>query len=181
MSFLTLAQHSTQFSILLETIDSDFGVSWTALKWFTSYPSQRAQQIQIKGTLSEKNTADHWSTTWILSWPCAVHHLYCRPVSDHRKAPPEAQGYADDHQVYLSFRPIPSTNQTNSVTAIEKCMAELRSCMISNMLMVNDRKTEFLIVGSKQQLERVNIPFINVGEDQITPVMSEWNLGVCFF
>ena len=32
---------------------------------------------------------------------------------------PEAQGYADDHQVYLSFRPIPSTNQTVSVTAIE--------------------------------------------------------------
>ena len=32
--------------------------------------------------------------------------------------------------------------------------------MISNMLRVNDSKTEFLIVGSKQQLERVNIPFI---------------------
>ena len=35
--------------------------------------------------------------------------------------------------------------------------------MISNMLMVNDSKTEFLIVGSKQQLERVNIPFNHVG------------------
>ena len=52
--------------------------------------------------------------------------------------------------------------------------------MISNMLMVNDSKTEFLIVGSKQQLECVNIPFIHVGEDQITPVMSVRNLGVIF-
>ena len=93
---------------------------------------------------------------------------------------PEAQGYADDHQVYLSFRPIPSTNQTASVNAIENCVAELRSWMISNMLMVNDSKTEFLIVGSKQQLERVNIPFIHVGEDQITPVTSVRNLGVIF-
>ena len=93
---------------------------------------------------------------------------------------PEAQGYADDHQVYLSFRPIPSTNQTASVTAIENCVAQLRSWMISNMLMVNDSKTEFLIVGSKQQLERVNIPFIHVGEDQITPVTSVRNLGVIF-
>ena len=92
----------------------------------------------------------------------------------------EAQGYADDHQVYLSFRPIPSTNQTASVTAIENCVAELRSWMISNMPMVNDNKTEFLIVGSKQQLERVNIPFIHVGEDQITPVTSVRNLGVIF-
>ena len=31
---------------------------------------------------------------------------------------PEAQGYANDHQVYLSFRPILSTNQTALVTAI---------------------------------------------------------------
>ena len=52
--------------------------------------------------------------------------------------------------------------------------------MISNMLMVNDSKTEFFIVGSKQQLERVNIPFIHVGEDQITPVTSVRNLGVIF-
>ena len=79
-----------------------------------------------------------------------------------------AQGYADDHQVYLSFRPIPSTNQTASVAAIENC------------IMVNDSKTEFLVVGSKQQLDRVNIQLIHVGEDQITPVMSMRNLGVIF-
>ena len=84
----------------------------------------------------------------------------------------------DDHQLYLSFRPIPSTNQT--VVAIENCVAELRSWVISKVVMVNDSKTEFLIVWSKQQLERVNIPFIHVGEDQITPVMSVRNLGVIF-
>ena len=52
--------------------------------------------------------------------------------------------------------------------------------MISNMLMVNDSMTKFLIVGSKQQLERVKISFIHVGEDQITPVSSVRNLGVIF-
>ena len=39
---------------------------------------------------------------------------------------------------------------------------------------------EFLIVGSEQQLECVNTQFIHVGEDQITPVMSVWNLVVIF-
>ena len=42
--------------------------------------------------------------------------------------------------------------------------------------MVNDSQTELLIVGSKQQLERVNM-----GEDQITPVTSVRNLGVIFY
>ena len=52
--------------------------------------------------------------------------------------------------------------------------------MISNMLMVNDSKTEFLIVGSKQKLEGVNMPFIHVGWDQITAATSVRNLGVVF-
>ena len=40
-------------------------------------------------------------------------------------------------------------NQIDSVTAFEICTAELRSRMISDILMVNDNKTGFLIVGTK--------------------------------
>ena len=185
VTLLVMLDLSTAFDtidhiILWETLGSGFGVGGTALKWFTSYLSQRTQQIQIKGTLSEKKQL----TTGVPQGSCLGPVLLTIYVADLfqiiEKHLPEAQGYADDHQVYLSFRPIPSTNQTASVTAIENCVAELRSWMISNMLMVNDSKTEFLIVGSKQQLERVNIPFIHVGEDQITPVMSVRNLGVIF-
>ena len=78
---------------------------------------------------------------------------------------PDVKGYANEHQVI----------------AIENCVAERRSWMISNMLMVNDSKTEYLIVGSKQQVERVNISFIHVGEDQITPVTSVRNMGVILY
>ena len=91
---------------------------------------------------------------------------------------PKAQGYADDHQVYLSFRPIHSTTQTASVAAIENRVAELRSWMIFNMLMVNDNKTGFLIVRSKQQPKRVNIPLIHVGEDSNHTCDVSANLGV---
>ena len=62
---------------------------------------------------------------------------------------PTTQIYTDAYQVYLSFRTIPSTNQTASVTAIENCVAKLGSWMIFNMLMVNDSKTDLLIVRSK--------------------------------
>ena len=177
---LSAAFDTIDHSILLETLGSGFGVGGTALKWFTSYLSQRTQQVQIKGTLSEKKQL----TTGVPQGSCLCPVLFTIYVADLfqiiEKHLPEAQGYADDHQVYLSFRPIPSTNQPASVNAIENCVAELRSWIISNMLMVNGSKTELLIVGSKQQLERVNIPFIHVGEDQITPVTSVRNLGVIF-
>ena len=51
---LNAAFDTIDHSILLETLGSGFGAGGTALKWFTSYLSQRTQQVQIKGTLSEK-------------------------------------------------------------------------------------------------------------------------------
>ena len=131
LSCVTPAQHSTQLTTIsyLKTLGSGFGVGGTALKWFTSYLSQRFQQIQIKGTLSEKKQL----TTGVPHGSCLGPVLFTIYVADIfqiiEKHLPEAQGYADDHQVYLPFRPIPATNQTASVTAIENCVAELRSCL----------------------------------------------------
>ena len=49
--------------------------------------------------------------------------------------------------------------------------------MISDNLMLNDDKTEFLILGTKQQLAKVNIDNINVGSGNVSPVSVVRNLG----
>ena len=134
-------------SVAFDTIDHNtlvgLGVGGTALKWFTSYLPQRTQQVKIKGTLSEKKEL----TTGVPQGSCRGHVLCTIYVADLfqiiENHLPEAQGYVDNHNVYLLFRLIPSTNQTASVTAIDNCVTELR--MISNMLMVNDSKTDFFV------------------------------------
>ena len=177
---LSAAFDTIDHVILLETLQPGIGVGGTALKWFTSYLSHRTQQVQVKGTLSEKSKL----TTGVPQGSCLGPVLFTIYAADLfkiiEKHLPAAHGYADDHQVYLSFKPQHSTNERDSVVAMENCVSDLRRWMISNMLMVNDSKTEFLIVGSKQQLERVSIPSIQVGEDQIAPVTSVRNLGVIF-
>ena len=101
MHDLSAAFDTTDHSILLETLGSGFGVGWTALRWSTSYLSQRTQQIQIKGTLSEKKQL----TTGVPQGSCLGPVLFTIYVADLfqiiEKHLPEAQGYADDHQVYL--------------------------------------------------------------------------------
>ena len=49
--------------------------------------------------------------------------------------------------------------------------------MISDNLMLNDDKTEFLILGTKQQLPKVNIDSIKVGCANVSPVSVVRNLG----
>ena len=39
-------------------------------------------------------------------------------------------------------------------SVIEKCIADVRSWFIGNRLMINDAKTDFLIIGTRQQLEK---------------------------
>ena len=67
------------------------------------------------------------------------------------------------------------------ITTLEKCIQEIRSWMRQNFLKLNNEKTEFLLFGSRQQLSKVSLPFITIGDSQITPLINKHNmLGVIF-
>ena len=169
---LSTAFDKLDHSILLEIIGFVFGVGETASNWFKSYLSKKTRQVQIK------ETADHRSATGILPCPCAVHNFFWRPVLDHRNAPlrspilcrrPPRLPVIQTHSLYESDWPSHCHRE---------CVAELRSWMISNIIMVNNNKTQVLIEWSKQQLERVTIANMRMVEDKITAVMSVQNLAV---
>ena len=82
---------------------------------------------------------------------------------------------ADDTQLYITFKPAESC-----ITTLEKCVQEIRSWMRQNFLKLNDEKTEVLLFGSRQQLSKVCLPFITIGDSQITPSSQARNLGVIF-
>ena len=77
--------------------------------------------------------------------------------------------YADDHQLYMTFSPnLESQNQ--AVSCMESCLDDVKSWMISNKLKMNDPKTEFIIIGSHQQLAKIDLTTIRVGESRISAV-----------
>ena len=64
---------------------------------------------------------------------------------------------------------------------MNKCVDELRNWMVTDKLMINDEKTEFLLIGSRQQLAKINTACsITVGEYDIDPSLCVRNLGVWF-
>ena len=63
---------------------------------------------------------------------------------------------------------------------MEDCLPEVRSWMVSHRLMMNDTKTEFLIIGSWQQLSKVQIDKVIVVESEIKHFKAVRNLGAWF-
>ena len=63
---------------------------------------------------------------------------------------------------------------------MEQCIQAIRSWMIKDKLRLNDNKTEFMIIGTRKQLAKVNIDGLSVGESIIAPVTSVRNLGSWF-
>jgi hypothetical protein len=67
-----------------------------------------------------------------------------------------------------------------ALKSMEDCITDVRSWMLTNKLKINDSKTEFLILGSKQQLRKITILGVQVGDDVICPVSNVRNLDVLF-
>ena len=62
---------------------------------------------------------------------------------------PGIYSYAEDMQLYLSFKPdyVLSTNEAISV--MELCVREIRAWILCDKLKINDDKTEVVIIGRR--------------------------------
>ena len=143
--------------------------------WFKSYLEGRSQRICIKETLSQ-SFEPQGSCLGPLLFTIYSSDLFSL-LESHL---PSAHAYADNTQLYLSFSPSVGTGELDAVTAIENCIQDIRQWMCVRKLMLNDDKTEFLLVGTRRQLIKVCIDGVRVGDYNIIPSPSVHNLGTWF-
>ena len=86
--------------------------------------------------------------------------------------------YADDTQLYLSFKSTPA-EQAGSISRIEVCVSEIDSWMVSNKLKLNRGKTELLVLSARHR-PPPSIEYIDVSGERIKPTSSARNIGVIF-
>ena len=64
---------------------------------------------------------------------------------------------------------------------MERCIEDIRGLMINDRLLLNDDKTEVLLIGTRHQLNKIDLNCnLCVGNNNISPVTSARNLGVWF-
>ena len=81
--------------------------------------------------------------------------------------------YADDGQLYVSDKAAHAQNLVSRVTA---CIEEIDEWMSSNRL--NADKTQFIWLGSRQQLQKIGVNTVHLGADAVNFQTTVGNLGV---
>ena len=147
-----------------------------AFNWFTSYHSDRTQRVAGNGGLSDTFPLAQGSCLDLLLFT-----VYTSEVFDIMgRHLPSVLSYADETQLYLAFSPNVQGDDASAVKAMCDCIMDLRKWMIRDRLMLNDDKTEFLLLGTKQQLAKVDINSITVGESVVNRKPVVRNLGSWF-
>lgn len=60
----------------------------------------------------------------------------------------------------------------DDLAAMQACVTNIRGWMLMDRLMLNDDQTEFIILGTRQQLPKANIDSLRVGNATV-PLSSE--------
>lgn len=175
---LSAAFGTVDHSILLDRLTKVVGLQSKAHDWFRSYLSGRSQRVAIDGSMSVEFSLD----CGVPQGSCLGRLLFVIYTSSLFKIIerhlPEVHCYADDTQLYLSFRSGDDDAQDVVHRAMEASIKVIRKWMIDGRLLLNDTKTEFLAIGTRQQLSKLRSSSIEVGNQKIDRSSSVSNLGV---
>ena len=174
---LSAALDTVDYSIMLERLQTKLGVSGIVRDWFCSYLSGQYQRISINGSLSGKYDLDCRVPQGSCLGPF-LFSIYVSKLFDIiERHLPTAHSYADDSQLYVSFSPKEDNGQSDAIIAMERCVADIRQWLTEDKLLMNDDNTEFIVIGTKQQLSKIDVGSIKIGDVDIVPESPIRNLG----
>ena len=171
-----VGSYSNTFSkVVFRCLRTHFNINNTPYNLLLSHLSDRFQKIKINNALSE-----NFNLSGGVPQECAknvgISHIY-NITNYHLQS---MYNYANDMQIRLSFQFQSDFFAKEAIIEIENCIAELLECMFLLNFMFKYRKTEILLIGTKQILNKLNMDAINVkiGNTYIRPVEQAKNLGI---
>ena len=161
--------------ILLQRLETTFGISGTVLHWFASYLEGREQSVKVDNVLSSPSPLQFGVPQGSVLGPI-LFTLYSQPLSDlicrHEC---DYHKYADNTQLSKGAPP----DQFQSLLCdIQTCIERLVGWMYSNKLKLNAEKNEVLPVASTSRLSSVGRDSVDIGGERIPFRSSVRNLGV---
>ena len=147
-AFDTVSHHT-----LLQRLQTEFGVTGTALAWIKSYLTDRKQFIKLGQHKSSETKLEVGVPQGSVLRPL-LFAVYGSPVADviashgvrHHQ-------YADDTQLHLAMR---ANNTASGLSVLDACTSDVKLWFMHNGLQLNPDKSEALIMGTASQLRAVS-------------------------
>ena len=181
---LSAAFDTVSHKLLLNHLKFHFGITGVVLKWLEEYLTGRHQWVVLGESadqvMSEKVTLKQGVPQSSILGPI-LFTLYTSPLGDIcRSHNVMFHSYADDQQNYMSFSPASQDSKDHCIQTLQSCISDIHTWMRTNLLKLNDNKTEIVLLGTRQQLGKVGQFEIKIGQDNISPAPTARNLGVFF-
>lgn len=165
---------------LLLTRLSEVGVTGVAHDWFRSYLTNRTQTVCIGHVKSDPCELSCGVPQGSVLGP-VLFTLYTAPIGRIiRKHGLDYHFYADDSQLYVSFRVRDTDDQVETLSRINACVQEINAWMAYHLLKLSREKTEVLVITTPQSRNQHSVTEVLVGDCVIRPSSVARNIGVMF-
>ena len=176
---LSAAFDTVNHQILLDRLKIMSGLTGTVINWITSYLSGRFQKVVVGNANSSAVPLSCGVPQGSILGP-TLFTLYTTPLGKICiKHAVTYHLYADDQQLYLSFKPSNAGAKEQCIKKLQGCIADIHKWMSANMLKLNHEKTEFIMFGTNHQLKKMQSTStrIAVGNTNVLAVDHVYNLG----
>ena len=150
---VSAAFDSVDHNILLQRLRISYGINNRALDWLESFVRDRTQSVQI-GSLSSE-----WRVigTGVPQGSLLGQLFYVLFTADVLEVAGRAgagvQQYAEDTQAYLHCK---ASEAMHALTELVNTITEIKDWMSSNRLKLNPSKTQYIWIGNKMQLAKID-------------------------
>ena len=174
---LSAAFDIVDHDLLLTRLQVSYGVKGSALAWIASFIQHRSQFVNFQGQHSTRIQLRYGMPQGSVLGPLLFILYTSDVISIATSHGVVAHSYADDSQLYLHC---PSTDQSTAASRLAECIESVERWMRSNRLKLNSEKTQFMWLGSRQQLAKIETQCMHIGDHSIKFSTSAKNLGVTF-
>jgi len=172
---LSAAFDTVDHTILIQRLQTSFGLNDAVLLWFRLYLDHRRQHVCHRGEQSAPSIVQFGVPQGSVLGPLLFMWYTADVVNIVEQQRLSAHQYADDIQVYSRCRPNDSTSLCRDLGG---CIEHVARWMGTNRLQLNTAKTEFIWFVPQHRRHQFPLDQLAVGCVQVTPATSIRDLGV---